>query len=471
MKDVVVIGSTSKEFLEQQQCFFDMLWDKAIPAERKIMEIEVGIMLPGVTEIITEADNLERLTLESAPHIRERLDTSIDSKAPESILAEPMWSYMKELVNSKKGVKFRYIAEITKENLPYCKEMAGIFELRHLDGIKGNLSIIDGREYRASPSVRPGAPPDVLIRSTAKVFVEQQQFFFETLWNKAVPASQRFRELEQGLKPEVIETIREPLVTQERALELIKSAKEEILIIFSTSNAFRRQERAGAIDLLIKSAKSNDLIVRMLLPYDDFVRNRIDKLRGESKSRIEIRNIEELLQTKVSVLIVDRASLLSAELKSDSKESSIEAIGLATYSNSKATVLSYASIFESLWNQTYLYEQTRHLYQQLKSHDKMKQEFMDIAAHELRTPIQQIVSLAQVLKDQISDSTQIRFLDVILRYAKRLGQLQEDMLDVARIEGGSMNIYKEPFNLNELIFHVLEDSRTQLKDDTRIKLN
>jgi two-component system, OmpR family, sensor histidine kinase VicK len=261
------------------------------------------------------------------------------------------------------------------------------------------------------------------------------------------------------------------LVTQERVLELIKSAKEEILIIFSTSNAFRRQERAGAIDLLIKSAKSNDLIVRMLLPYDDFVRNRIDKLRGESKSRIEIRNIEEPLQTKVSVLIVDRASLFSAELKSDSKESSIEAIGLATYSNSKATVLSYASIFESLWNQTYLYEQTRHLYQQLKSHDKMKQEFMDIAAHELRTPIQQIVSLAQVLKDQISDSTQIRFLDVILRYAKRLGQLQEDMLDVARIEGGSMNIYKEPFNLNELIFHVLEDSRTQLKDDTRIKLN
>jgi two-component system, OmpR family, sensor histidine kinase VicK len=170
-------------------------------------------------------------------------------------------------------------------------------------------------------------------------------------------------------------------------------------------------------------------------------------------------------------LIVDRASLLSAELKSDSKETTLEAIGLATYSNSKATVLSYASMFESLWNQTELYEHTRQLYQQLKSHDKMQKEFMDIAAHELRTPIQPILGLAQVLKDQISDSTQIRFLDVILRNAKRLERLQEDMLDVARIESGSMKIEKESFNLNELIFHFLQDFSSQLKDDTRIKLN
>ncbi len=125
-----------------------------------------------------------------------------------------------------------------------------------------------------------------------------------------------------------------------------------------------------------------------------------------------------------------------------------EAIGLGTYSNSKPTVLSYVSIFEGLWNQTYMYEETRQLYQQLKSHDKMQKEFLNIAAHELRTPIQPILGLAQVLKDQISDSTQIRFLDIILRNAKRLEQLHEDILDVTRIESGSMKIYKETFNLH-----------------------
>jgi two-component system sensor histidine kinase VicK len=467
-----IVRSISKEFVEQQQHFFDMLWNKAIPAEQKVMEMESGIMLPERTEIINGAENILRLTLESVPHIRASLDNCIDSNSPTSfVLFEPMWNHLKELANTKNGVRFRFIAEITKDNLPYCKEMARIFELKHLDGIKGNLGIIDGREYRASPSIKPGVPPEVLIRSTAKVFVEQQQFFFETLWSKAVPAEQRIREIEEGIKPEVIETIRESKVTQERVFELIKSAKEEILIIFSTSNAFRRQGKAGAVDFLIMTAKSKGVKVRILSPIDDYVRNIIDKIKREDNIKIEIRNIEEPLQTKVSVLIVDRASMLTAELKNDLKETVLEAIGLATYSNSKPTVLSYASIFESLWNQTELYEHIRYLYEQLKSHDKMKQEFMDIAAHELRTPIQPILGLAQLLKEQTSDSSQLEFLDVILRNAKRLQKLQEEMLDVTRIESGSMQIYKESFNLNELIFDVLQDFRTQLKDNPRIKLN
>ncbi len=209
-----------------------------------------------------------------------------------------------------------------------------------------------------------------MVISNVRVFVEQQLYFFQTLWDKAISAQTRIREIEEGIKPEVIETIREPQLTQARTLEMIKSANEEVLVIFSTSNAFRRQEKAGALDLLIKTAKSKDLKVRILSPFDGYVRNIIEKIKKEDKIRIEIRNIEEPLQTKILVMIVDRASLLSAELKRDSKETTLEAIGLATYSNSKPTVLSYASIFESLWNQTYLYEQTKQLYQQLKSHDR-----------------------------------------------------------------------------------------------------
>jgi hypothetical protein len=138
---------------------------------------------------------------------------------------------------------------------------------------------------------------------------------------------------------------------------LIKSAKEEVLIIFSTSNAFRRQEKAGAFDLLIRTAKSKDVKVRILSPVDDYVKNMMDRTEREDKIRIEIRNIEEPLQTKLSVLIVDRTSMLSAELKRDSKETSLEAIGLSTYSNSKPTVLSYVSIFESLWSRAILAKQ------------------------------------------------------------------------------------------------------------------
>jgi two-component system sensor histidine kinase VicK len=424
----------------------------------------------GKTIVLTDPNHIMRSATALLSNVKERVDCSADSNAPYShFILKPVRDGYIHLKN--RGIKVRFITEITKENLYYSKELMKIVELRHLDGVKGNFGISDGVEYRASPTSKQEETPSEYIISTMKSFVEQQQYFFETLWNKAIPAEQRIREIEEGIEPEVIETIREPKVIQERVFELLKSAKEEILIIFSTANAFRRQEKAGAVDLVIRTAKSKNVKVRILSPFDEYVTNLIDKIKKEEKIRIEIRSIKEPLQTKVSVLIVDRRLLLSAELKNDLKETSLEAIGLATYSNSKPTVLSYASIFESLWNQTELYEHTRQLYQQLKSQDKMQKEFIDIAAHELRTPIQPILGLAQVLKDQISDSTQIRFLDVILRNAERLQQLQGDMLDVTRIESGSMKIHKESFNLTELIFHLLQDFNTHLKDDIRIKLN
>jgi two-component system, OmpR family, sensor histidine kinase VicK len=425
------------------------------------------------TSTIYGVENTVSASLNCFAQAKESYDSCGDFTLPYVIMTtEPIKDAYLELL--KRGIKTRFITEITEKNIAQSKELMKIvYELRHLVGVKGNFGVSESDYIATATQQREGRRPisQQLIHSNARAMIEQQQYFFQTLWDKATPAQIRIREIEEGIKPEVIETIREPKLTLERTLELIKSAKEEILVIFSTSNVFRRQEKVGAVDLLIRTAKSKGLKVRILSPFDEYLRNIIDKIKRESKIRIEIRNIPEPLHTKVSVLIVDRTSLLSAELKSDSKETSLEAMGLVTYSNSKATVLSYASIFESFWNQTELYDHTRQLYEQLKLHERMKQEFIDIAAHELRTPIQPILSLAQVLKDQISDSTQTKFLDVILRNAKRLKKLQEAMLDVTRIEGGNMKIYKESFNLNELIFHLLQDFSTQLKEDTRIKLN
>jgi two-component system sensor histidine kinase VicK len=422
------------------------------------------------TEIIYGEENVVKSALSILSTITKTLDLCGDRNGPSILLLnEEIKQLYIDLHN--RGVRQRVITEITKENVIHCKELMKFQELRHLDGLKGFLGIVDGRLITSTAHGQESETLSQMVVTTVRVFVEQQQYFFQTLWDKATPALNRISEIEEGIEPEVIETIREPEATQQRVFELLKSAKEEVLVIFSTSNAFRRQEKAGGVDFLLRTAKSKDLKVRILSPIDDYVRNTIDKIKRDDKIRIEIRNMEEPLQTKVSVLIVDRASVLTAELKRDAKETVPEAIGLATYSNSKPTVLSYASMFESLWNQTELYEQTRQLYEQLKSHDKMKQEFIDIAAHELRTPIQPILGLAQILKDQISDSTQTKFLDVILRNANRLAKLQEDMLDVTRIESGSMKIYKESFNLNELIFNILQDFRAQFKEDNRLELN
>jgi signal transduction histidine kinase len=157
-------------------------------------------------------------------------------------------------------------------------------------------------------------------------------------------------------------------------------------------------------------------------------------------------------------LLVDRKFSLTVELKDDTKETSYEAIGLATYSNSKPTVLSYVTIFDTLWKQVDLYGELRDLYQQLKIHDKMQKEFINIAAHELRTPIQPILGLAEVLSSKRGRIEQYNeLIDAIVRNAKRLQRLTEDILDVTKIESNSLTLNKQQFNLNDMITSAIND--------------
>jgi two-component system sensor histidine kinase VicK len=192
------------------------------------------------------------------------------------------------------------------------------------------------------------------------------------------------------------------------------------------------------------------------MPVNSLIEQKLQRLKENCPDHvIDVRCIEQMTETKATILVVDRKASLVMELRDDSKTTFDEAIGLSTYSNSKAGVLSYVAIFENLWVQSDLYEQ-------LKINDKMQKEFINIAAHELRTPIQPILSLSQILQSDKSNNTKEQeFLDAIVRNAKRLQRLTENILDVTRIESHSLQINKERFSLNENIRNVINDINSQ----------
>jgi signal transduction histidine kinase len=95
--------------------------------------------------------------------------------------------------------------------------------------------------------------------------------------------------------------------------------------------------------------------------------------------------------------------------------------------------------------------------EQLKIHDKMQQEFINVAAHELRTPIQPILGITEILHSRIKDSREQELLDVIIRNAKRLNRLSDEILDVTRLETQTLELKKEQFNLNDVILHAMND--------------
>jgi signal transduction histidine kinase len=101
-------------------------------------------------------------------------------------------------------------------------------------------------------------------------------------------------------------------------------------------------------------------------------------------------------------------------------------------------------------------------YEKLKEADNMKNEFINVAAHELRTPIQPILGLTEVLRSKIKDRQQLEFLDITIRNARRLQRLTEDILDVTKIGSQSLNLKDESFNLNDIITNIIDDVTTNL---------
>ncbi len=102
--------------------------------------------------------------------------------------------------------------------------------------------------------------------------------------------------------------------------------------------------------------------------------------------------------------------------------------------------------------------------QQLNMRDKAQQEFINIAAHELKTPIQPIISLSELLVHKIRDNENRPLIDTISRNARRLQRLSQDILDVTKIESGLLRLNKERFDLKQLIYNTVDDYAHQIKN-------
>jgi two-component system, OmpR family, sensor histidine kinase VicK len=384
-----------------------------------------------------------------------------------------------------RGVQFRYITEITKDNISYCKELSKFAEVHHLNGVKGNFEIsqktIGTDEYIGTATLQEAEPVAQLIYSNVKEIVEQQQFVFDTLWNKAIPSPVRIKEIEERIKPETIEVIVDPRNALETEYRLLKSAKKEIQMIFSTVNTFHMQERQLGITKILTNLSRQGISIKVLTPIDNQVKELIADLKeqGEVKklqkqlnqkyngdndnddnsanSIIDIQDIAPSSSINTKIIVVDKQDSLAMEIKDGMADSLNTTIGLSTLSNSKSTIASYSAIFENLTKQNQLYKQLKEAYQAVETTNAIRQEFINVAAHELRTPIQPILGYAELLLEEETDDSKKQALMGIVHNSERLQKLASDILDVARMDSNTFRLYKEPVNLNYVISNIVKD--------------
>ena len=452
-----LIYSNVDEIVEQQNYIFETLWSRAIPSEQRITEIEENKTVPR-TEVLYGAENAVERGVQFMKNAKKKMDIFFDSKAP-SIVIE-IDAYRNGYMEIRKGGgKIRAFTEITKDNIHYCKELIKIVdELRHLDGIKGGIAVNE-TEYMATTVLQEAKPLTQVIYSNMKEVVDQGQYIFDIFWYRAIPAEQKIREIEDGIEPSRIEVIPDTKVSISRSVDLIKSAVKEVLVIFATSETFSLAMNMGILQLY-KEVTQNGAKIRLLIPDSQQSQWIVNELKSVVP-QVDVRIADKSLQTRITILVVDKTELMIWELKDDSLEDPYEAGGVATYSNNKSIASSYASIFENLWKQT-------ELYQKLEEADKIKDEFINVAAHELRTPIQPILGLADILRTKLRDGKQEKeYLDVIIRNAKRLQRLSEDILDITKIESKSLGLKKELFNLSEVLLNAIADSNNQIVKENK----
>lgn len=329
----------------------------------------------------------------------------------------------------------------------------------------------------------------LLSGKTAYIIPKEQQ-----IKESGILEKQRRNDKPRGKRPESVKVIKDPIQIQELFNEIINSAREKIEILFSSIDLFYyyhcpKRKSDGGFQLLERAAAKKGLDVKIITPSD----KNIKEISSKTNS-IQIRCIEEsrFLDNKIILLVVDRKQSLALQRKEKKEEYTEEAltagynitnkrqdrseamIELGTYSNNIPTVLSYATIFETLWKELELNEQVSNLLEKLRSQQSLKTDFLSIAAHELRDPIQPVLGLAEVLQSRkgIDIQEQEELLAIIIRNAKRLKALTENILDLTRIESqSSLTLHKEIVNIQEVIRDEVSDIQSQLAKGHNVIIN
>src|SRR5215471_10882582 len=448
----LIIYSSVREIVEHQQYVFETLWNKSMSAERRIRELEEGVTVHYQTRMIESPDEVVKEISRQIANSNE-LCTCLTSGGMQYSYNHFFEIRKKLLEKQKKGEHkgFRYISNITQDNEKFVKAfLDAAIRIRHVKNLPPMSFGVSDKEITATiEKMEGGRMVQSLLLSNEPAYIDHFHSIFEELWAKGIDAEDRIKEIHDGTDLTDIEIIRNPRKAIERAWSHIEKSEHEVLSIFSTPNAFRRQVDMGLLQLLKEATEKRHVHVRILIPGDEQIKDTIDEA-VKVCPLVDFRVAEEYLQTRITIVLVDKKDCMIVELRDDTKDSSYYAAGLATYSNSKSIISSYVSIFESLWKQNELYEQ-------LKIHDRMQKEFINVAAHELRTPIQPILGLADILRTQIKDVEQQEILDITIRNAKRLQHLSYDILDAAKIEGRSLELNKEEFNINNVVMNAMTD--------------
>lgn len=452
------IYSDMVQIVEHGHCIFDTLWSKSIPAEERIRQLQNGVV-PAETKIMDNQDDIMKQFI----HL---FDVSsglsvVSNHGGLQLTYNSFLDLCKKILEKQKrgeGEGIRWIMRIEKDSVKLVKKFLKLgVKIRHVKNLAPiNFAVSKYGLIATVEEMTGGGMIQNLLTSNEGSYIKHFSSMFEQLWKEGVDARYRIKDIEEKVGIAEIEIIRNPVDSIARGWDMVRSARNEIDVLFSSSNALRRQITMGALPLLKNASERQKVKIRMLLPSSDKSEQLIEQIKS-NVPKIDIRTISSNLETKISILVVDSKECLILELKDDKQSTSYDAVGLSTYSISPTIISSYLAVFESFWRQAELFEK-------MKEVELLEKDFINFAAHELRNPVQPIIGFSELLYSKIDNHEHRRLLDEVILNAKRLERLALIMLDVTRIENNSLVLRKEFVDISEILRDIIDSYNRKLEE-------
>jgi len=308
------------------------------PASYDELDAKYGFNAPELTEVIIGFENVLNIIRYGFTIVEEVLDNFWDAKFV-SIFPLYFADGIKQASSlvKEKGISIRIITEANADNLDSVKQISDLFEVRHLSGITGNFGLLDRKQYVVAMFSAYDKPPEQAFFSNSKSFVEQQQYIFDTLWEKAILARIKIRQIELANEQEFTRSISSKEVG-DILMGLIECSVKSILIFLPGYEVVKWIYKQRVFEGL-HNATLRGIEVRIIM----------DQAVGKDYfeewfKRFSIQFLLSSMPNTHLDIIVDYKFTLSIDPGVSTNDNKV-----GTYSNIEARAMVSSSIFENYW--------------------------------------------------------------------------------------------------------------------------
>ncbi|MDG7006770.1 MAG: hypothetical protein JRN06_00840 [Nitrososphaerota archaeon] len=362
-----------------------------------------------ITEMVQDEKRILIVLLSFFARARTRLDMCVSYIGPRT--GEGVVGAIREA--SERGVKVRMVTDVSRGNLGVVRAASRLMDVRHIAGLGENSWAVTQDEYVSSLALGEFKASIPVIYSNAKPLLREHQSIFDALWDRGEPLKERMDAIRSGTDLPEMEIIRDAARARRLYLSLVRGAEKEVLILFPTSSAFRRDDGLGVVKILEERA-SKGVKVRFLVPVNPMV---LRRLRSQPSPRgVSYRPVPTAgTQETVTAVVVDRSASLSIDERDPSQERFEEAFGSAILSTREPRVRQDVRMFDRIWKETELGEAERTAREREEVSRKRAELMQDIPTHDIRN-FNQVARLnAELLGERLSDREASARVSAILR--------------------------------------------------------